>query len=241
MLSCGAYASVAGEITQVTLNDLQVVRATLGDAPPAGATGTPVTLELRNVGSKALSAYEIALDVTYADGTHVTTAITEDIVYTIALSSVKGALPTPNATLKPGETHTVSSLLKLAPSGARATAVSAKVVTVLSLNRTTAGNEKTIKLILTARREQAERLSAMLAKLETVKSSSDQDAAFANAIAEYDAHIDRNDPGQNAKRRLQAYRDVKDTPESFTFMLHIDKVTAMILKNQSVRYVGGAQ
>lgn len=72
------------------------------NAPGDTRVYVPLTVHMRNIGSKAITAYRLKVEVVHPDGKTDSTVWTEDSAPTIAAMATPGVLPIPNCTLNPG-------------------------------------------------------------------------------------------------------------------------------------------
>jgi len=216
---------------------LAVENVELGQIPTTipGEVGQylPITVQLRNVSPKAVTAYEISFDLLYSDRTSTTTGWTEDLAFPIAASKLPGALPMPNTTLNPGDLHSITQQVRLDHGGAWPIQAVAHVLLVVFGDRTGLGDPKKLSLVFLGRRETAEHLANLVAQVTEAESSPGPEARYREMISASQSVKPGQGPLGAYAKRLEKYLAVRGTAE-FAMMLKVDEITRDGLVEQSV-------
>lgn len=248
LIACSLFSFSIGiaaqTAPQISLNDVQVLNAAIG-APSQGANAQiPITVTVKNVGSRAISAFDVGLNLTYADGTQGQSRVAIDLIGPIISNRLPNVIPQPGMSFNVGETRNETRLVNPSATGATVTQVNATVAAIVYVNRMAVGNERTIHGFLSSREDRAKDLAALLKNVQAAQAAADPNSAFQQLIAQYEADGQSGGVrsfGLEIAKAKDYYRDVT-SPTLFANDIRYDQMMIALLHTHSMRVIsGGAQ
>ena len=134
-----------------------------------GSNLVGVTVEVRNVSGRTITAHAGSVVVRYADGHEVFRGWTDDVLMDTVLTQVPGLTVQSPKTLRNGETRQLKQLLPAGSDGSAPLYLTAKATMAVFDDRTALGSAREISAVSEARRLHSEDLLDVIGRIQTAQ------------------------------------------------------------------------
>ena len=243
-ISTGSRSAVSMATVDGIGSVLLVQQIKMGAKQQNGSTAyIPVSIELHNISSKGITAFECNVVVHYSDGTERASVAGNDFVKTVdrarRYSAKPGATVDPKWTFGPGGHRTIQSSPTVLSNGAEPTFVEATPILVVFEDLTAVGDRARTQALAARRSADAQETEALITDISAIVAAPNRASALAGRLAEL---AKSGPPGSRYAVRAQLLRGYATMIQMGPDALGHDPITSQLteLRAEQQAFAQGA-